>query len=89
LSKNIGIGKNLPMFWYYQYFGMLANQTKALMSSLAIIHPLTRTDRNHKSMHNYQDMLQRPCLEPPANFFSLSHRTFEHMYGVLNIDKKN
>jgi hypothetical protein len=30
----------------------------------------------------------RGCLVPPQKFFTLTHRMFGHMHGVLNIDKK-
>jgi hypothetical protein len=29
-----------------------------------------------------------PCLDPTVKFFTLSHRMFEHMHGVLNINEK-
>jgi len=30
-----------------------------------------------------------PCLVPHLKIFHPSHRIFGHMYGTLNIDKKN
>ena len=34
------------------------------------------------------NMILRPCLDPTPKFYILSHRTFEHLYEVLNIGLK-
>ncbi len=33
-------------------------------------------------------LVARPCLVPTQKFYTLSHRTFEHLHEVLNISKK-
>jgi hypothetical protein len=35
------------------------------------------------------EKLLQACLDSLAKFYTPSHRMFGHMYGVLNINKKN
>ncbi len=42
--------------------------------------------RNNDARYHLGEL--RPCSVPKTKILTLSHRMFEHMHGVLNVEKK-